>query len=103
MEHGPGQSPTADSIVSALAAGSFYGTTGIILKRIEVQGRTIHVSSENAERIVIVSDYGKREFHIDASELTFHVPDDKNYSYLRIECYGGPEQMAWTQPIFVKR
>ena len=97
------KSRTVEGVVSAMVAGSFYGTTGIILDRIEVQGRTIHVSSKNAERMVVVSDFGKRECQIDRGELTFHVPPDKGYSYLRVEAYGGPEQMAWTQPFFIKR
>ena len=94
---------SVESIVSALASGSFYASTGITLNRIEAFGRTVHVSAENAERMVVVTDFGKRLFHIDSNEVTFNVPEDCGYSYIRVEAYGGSEKNAWTQPFFVKR
>jgi len=94
---------SVESIVAALASGSFYASTGITLNRIEAYGRTVHVSAENAERMVVVTDFGKRLFHIDRNEVTFNVPADCGYSYIRVEAYGGAEKHAWTQPFFIKR
>ncbi len=94
---------SVESIVAALASGSFYASTGITLNRIEAYGRTVHVSAENAERMVVVTDFGKRLFHSDSNEVTFNVPPDCGYSYVRVEAYGGAEKNAWTQPFFIKR
>jgi hypothetical protein len=91
------------SIVSALATGSFYASTGITLNRIEAYGRTLHVSAENAERVIVVADYGRRILTSNTNELTFNVPYDFSYSYVRVECYGGAEKVAWTQPFFIKQ
>ena len=94
---------SVESIVAAMAAGSFYASTGITIDRIEAYGRTLHVSAPNAERMVIVADYGKRILCSDTHEVTFNVPYDCGFSYLRVECYGGPESQAWTQPFFIKQ
>ena len=94
---------TPAAIVEALVAGRFYGSTGVSIEALAAHGRTVHVAAPNAQRIVIVTDYGKRMAHVDAPEITFHVPDDAKYTYVRVECYGPGESMAWTQPFFVKR
>ncbi|MBI3830292.1 MAG: CehA/McbA family metallohydrolase [Planctomycetes bacterium] len=94
---------TPKAIVEALAAGRFYGSTGVEIRTIAVCGRTIHVETSNAQRIVVHSTSGKRETHVDAKEITFHVPEEAKYSYVRVECWGPGEAMAWTQPFFLKR
>lgn len=95
--------PTPKAIIEALVQGSFYGSTGVEIERIAVHGRTIHVATTNAQRIVVHSTSGKRETHVDSREITFHVPEEAKYSYVRVECWGPGEAMAWTQPFFLKR
>ena len=94
---------TAKGVLEALVAGRFYGSTGVEIEQIAVHGRTIHVSAPNAQRIVVVSNAGKRETHVDAKEITFHVPEEAKYRYVRFECYGPGESMAWTQPFWIQR
>ena len=90
-------------IFDALINGRFYGSTGVQIERIEVKGRTLYVRAPNASRIVVVSDHGRRETHVDRPELVYNLGDDVKYSYIRVECYGSGEGMAWTQPFFVKK
>lgn len=94
---------TAGAILEALAAGRFYASTGVVIEALGAAGRTVHVAARNAQRLVVVCDYGKRLAHADGTELTFHVPEDAKYTYVRVECFGPGESMAWTQPFFVKR
>lgn len=94
---------TVAGIVDGLARGRFYGSTGVAIRRISAHGRTVHVATQNAERLAVVADYGKRIAQADARELTFHVPDAAPYTYVRVECYGAGERAAWTQPFFIKR
>ncbi|MCZ7646374.1 MAG: CehA/McbA family metallohydrolase [Planctomycetota bacterium] len=94
---------TVAAVVDALKYGRFYASTGVTLERIAVHGRTIHIAAPNASRIVVSVDHGKRIAHADSTDLTFHVPDDAPYTYVRLECYGAGEAMAWTQPIYVKK
>jgi hypothetical protein len=91
------------AICEALQTGSFYASTGVTIDRIAVNGRTINVSAPNAHRIVVNCDFGKRIAQVDNSQITFHVPPDVGYSYVRVECYGKGEEVAWTQPFFIKR
>ncbi|GMV80208.1 MAG: hypothetical protein AMXMBFR7_13920 [Planctomycetota bacterium] len=93
---------TPEAIMEALRKGRFYGSTGVELSALAVHGRTIHLAAPNAERICVVADYGKRIAQIDRCECTYHVPDDLPFRYVRLECYGRGEAMAWTQPIFIK-
>ncbi|MCW8133420.1 MAG: CehA/McbA family metallohydrolase [Planctomycetota bacterium] len=94
---------TPKSVVEAMVAGAFYGSTGVEIETIACYGRTIHVATTNAQRIVVHSTSGKRETHVDAKEITFHVPEEAKYSYVRVECWGPGDAMAWTQPFFLKR
>lgn len=94
---------TPQAVLAALAAGSFYASTGVCIETIAVHGRTLHVAAPNAQRLAVVSDYGKREAQADGQSITFHVPDGAPYHYLRVECFGSGESMAWTQPFFVQR
>lgn len=94
---------TLKGVLEAFTAGRFYGSTGVDIETIAVHGRTIHVSAPNAQRMVVVGNAGKRETHVDAPEITYHVPEETKNRYLRIECYGPGEALAWTQPFWVQR
>ena len=99
------QSASADAsaILGALRAGQFYASTGVTILRVRVAGNAIHVATENAERIVVNGDFGRRLAQVDGAEMTFTVPGDTECSYVRFECFGRGESMAWTQPFFLTR
>ena len=93
----------ADAIVDALREGRFYAGTGVVIERIRVDGPTIHIETANAQRIVASSDHGSLEAVVDASRMTFTAPDDPSKHYVRFECWGSGQDMAWTQPFFLDR
>ena len=92
---------TPAAILAALAAGSFYASTGVKIETIAVKGGTLSVVAPDARRIAVVSDYGKRVAQADAAEITYRVPDGAVFKYIRVECFGIGESMAWTQPFYV--
>jgi hypothetical protein len=99
------QSPSRSvgDIFEALKRGAFYATTGATFSQIAVHGKTIHVKSPDAQRIVLNGIYGRRLKQVDAKEFTFHVPEDLGHAYVRVEIYGQGEDMAWTQPFFIHK
>jgi hypothetical protein len=90
-------------IVRALREGRFYASTGVTIDRIEVCGRAIHIETANAQCIVAHNDYAAREAFVDASSMTIELPEDFAKQYVRFECWGSGQRMAWTQPFFVER
>ncbi len=91
------------AVVEALRMGRCYPSTGVVIDQIAVEGLSIHVRTQNAQRFVVHSDFGHRETAVDGQELTFTVPPDTTAQYFRIECWGPGEKMAWTQPFYVER
>jgi predicted metal-dependent phosphoesterase TrpH len=89
-----------ESIVSAMANGRFYASTGVSISSIAVDGMTVTVTSPDAERIVAIADHGARIAIADGGTLTVTVPEKK--TYVRFECWGRGERVAWTQPFFVR-
>lgn len=94
---------SVEAIVDALRQGRCYVSTGVTIERVRVDGTRITVFAPNAERIIAVSDFGRRQAAVDDTTMTFEVPDDAEYSYIRFECYGFGDDMAWTQPFFIER
>lgn len=93
----------APSILSSLSLGRFYASTGVNIERIRMCGNTITVHTENAQRIIAYSDHGYRRAVADHRTMTFTVPDDAAYTYVRFECWGRPQEFAWTQPFFIQK
>jgi hypothetical protein len=92
---------TVGAIVSAMAAGRFYASTGVVISRIAVDGDRIAIETENADRIV-ATGVGQRRFAVvDDKRIEVKVPDGD--PYVRFECWGRGEQFAWTQPFFIRR
>ena len=86
-------------IVDALTSGRFYASTGVVIDDIEVDGMTIRISTQNADRIIAFQQTGRRFAQVDAKVMEVKVPDSARY--VRLECWGRGEQFAWTQPFFV--
>ena len=94
---------SAPALVAALREGRHYASTGVTIDRIRVHGRCISVDTRDAERIVAHTDFGHREATVDAPGIAFTVLEDAAYTYVRFECWGRGERMAWTQPFFIER
>jgi hypothetical protein len=90
---------TLSDVVGALRQGRFYASTGVVIRDLRVEGTTVHLETENAERIVALREVGKRFAQTDSSAIEIQVPPEAKY--VRFECWGKGESFAWTQPLFV--
>lgn len=91
---------TVAGVVEALRAGRFYPSTGVVISKIEVEGTTIRLETENARRICALRDVGRR-FAI-ADDRVIEVEAPAGATYVRFECWGDGESFAWTQPFFLE-
>ena len=90
-------------IVQALRNGRFYASTGVTIDAVRVYGSTICVQTRDAECIIAYSDFGHREMKVEDATMVFTVPDSPSFTYVRFECWGRGERMAWTQPLWIKQ
>jgi hypothetical protein len=72
----------------------------VTITKIEVEGMTIRLETENAQRIVALQNTGKRFAIAEDRVIEVQVPEFAKY--VRFECWGPGERMAWTQPFFVE-
>lgn len=86
------------SIVEALAAGRFYASTGVVIRKVESSGARVRIETENADRIIAYEDLGTRFADARSNSLEVELPEDA--TYMRIECHGPQRTFAWTQPFF---
>jgi hypothetical protein len=91
---------TRAGLVEALRAGRFYGSTGVVIKSIEVTGARVKIVTENARRMAAIVKVGKRAAVVDGPEMEFECPASARY--VRFQCWGEGEKMAWTQPFFTE-
>jgi len=94
--------PAPEAILDALRRGAFYASTGVVVREVAVEGETVRVETENAQRLVVHSDFGHREMEVDGPAATWRVTGDRPPKYVRFECWGPGEAMAWTQPFFIE-
>ncbi|GMW01725.1 MAG: hypothetical protein AMXMBFR84_28620 [Candidatus Hydrogenedentota bacterium] len=94
---------TSEAITHSIACGAFYASTGVTVVDVSVGGATIYLETEDAQQIAVVADHGRRIAKSDGKSLSFTVPADLDASYVRFECWGWGECMAWTQPFFISR
>lgn len=92
--------PSARGVAEALQNGRCYASTGVVIHSIQVNGSRIRIETENADRIVALRDVGKRIAVTDRNWIETDVPAEA--TYVRFECWGRGEAMAWTQPFFVQ-
>ncbi|MCM8788268.1 MAG: hypothetical protein NC907_00585, partial [Candidatus Omnitrophica bacterium] len=60
----------------------------------------IYLETENAKKIAAIRNVGRRFHVIYSNSISVEMPQDANY--VRFECWGEAEEMAWTQPIFIE-
>lgn len=90
---------TPKAVLGALQTGAFYASTGVVISAISVSGHTIEVETENAHKLIAVTEFGKRLMESEGNHIKLDLQDP--VSYVRIACMGAGEQWAWTQPFFV--
>ena len=91
---------TVQGVMDALGSGRFYGSTGVEITNIAVNGNRIEVATTNAARIVALRDNAARFAQVDDKAISVEVP--QGVSYVRFECWGTGEAFAWTQPFYVR-
>ena len=64
---------TAGEITAALKAGCFYGSTGVTISNAAAIGTTVHVETEDAQRIRFISNAGVIQSTVDASQSRIHA------------------------------
>lgn len=96
---------TAGEITAALKTGCFYGSTGVTITNAAAIGTTVHVETEDAQRIRFISNAGVIRSTVDATQASYTLPENPDAAaklgYIRAECYGAGGRMAWTQPFFI--
>ncbi len=92
---------TRAGVVDALRQGRFYCSTGVVIRSISVDGMKVRIETENASRIVAIQNVGRRIAMVDDPAMEIEVPEAAKY--VRFECWGQGERMAWTQAFYVER
>jgi hypothetical protein len=92
---------TLPDIIDALRHGRFYASTGVVISNIRVEGTTVRIETENAERIVALQEVGNRFAQTNSNAIEVEIPSEARY--VRFECWGKGERFAWTQPLFVSK
>jgi hypothetical protein len=85
-------------ILDAFRAGRFYASTGVSILDIKADADSITITTKDAHRIAAIMDNGKRFDVVDAPTMTVKLRPDS--AYVRFECFGVGERMAWSQPFY---
>lgn len=97
------ESFSVDGVMNAIGAGRFYASTGVHIRAIQTAGRELRIRTDNASQIDLVSDWSVRVDSVRGSEAVFTLPEDFPGSYVRLQCWGAGEDMAWSQPLWLER
>ena len=87
---------SAGAVLEALAAGSFYASSGVAIERLAVDGARLIVAAPEAEAIAVVGELGRRLAWVEGPELVFDASTSPEPSF-RVEFFGRAGRMAWTQ------
>jgi hypothetical protein len=69
-----------------------------------LDGTRIRVEAENADRIVASTIHQRRFAVVDRSHIVVDLADFPVIEkYVRFECMGRGEQVAWTQPFYIEK
>jgi hypothetical protein len=94
---------SADAILSAIARGDFYASTGVELTDIQAAPRrltlTIKEQSYARYRVQFIGTNGRMLAEVSASPYQYDINGNEGYVRARVRDSNG--QMAWTQPVFV--
>jgi hypothetical protein len=94
---------TADAILSAIARGDFYASTGVELTDIQATPQRLTVTIKEQTyaryRVQFVGKGGRMLTEVSASPYQYDIVGSEGYVRARVRDSNG--QMAWTQPVFV--
>ena len=90
-------------IVRSMRKGSFYASTGVAIESIQVDGAALTIDSADTQCYHVVSERSRILGTFDGPRLQYRLPEDFPYPYIRVECWGAGDTMAWTQPFFVNK
>ncbi len=90
-----------DSILDALRNGSFYSSTGPVIKDFYIEdGKAFVEADEECSRIWFCADKHPAKQFCNISEASFDMNDD--WTYVRAVVMDKDGNRAWTNPIFIK-
>lgn len=90
-------------IVRALREGRFFASTGVAIRGIAVDGATVRLETEDAQRIHVITDHGAIVQTTGGPAAEFTADADRLWTYFRFQCHGFGDDMGWTQPFFIVR
>lgn len=97
---------TPSAVLEALRSGRFYVSTGVTIVSIDIDGGTVAIETDDADRVRLVSDHSRIQTTVDGPSATFEIPRDfqfgSDHTYVRLECLGAGNRMAWTQPFWIE-
>lgn len=92
---------TVEGVLESLQHGRFYASTGVEIEHIGVVGKSITVRAKNAAKVLAIADGSRVIAETKGRALTIHVPETSTWTFIRFECWGEGEAMAWTQPFYL--
>jgi hypothetical protein len=94
---------TRDSIIEAIKMGSFYGSTGIFLSRVGVEGRKISVEIKHNKIPVNFRFIGRVGVVLkECCGASASYECDGSEGYVRVEMERQDGSKAWTQPFWLE-
>lgn len=88
------------SILEALKNGSFYSSTGPVIKDFHVDNGIATVKAEDCVNIRFCADKHPTRMFRDVQEASLDLKD--SYEYIRAVVTDKDGRQAWTNPIFLK-
>lgn len=89
-----------ESILEAVRTGAFYASTGVTIESIALEGSSIVVHAPDCQRVRFVARHGAVRSFADGPAARYTPVGDEGY--VRIECYGCGDAVAWTQPFWIE-
>ncbi|MCG2770392.1 MAG: CehA/McbA family metallohydrolase [Chloroflexota bacterium] len=85
-------------LVSAIRSGSFYSSTGIEIREIQLVNDTVTVETADADEIRFIGQNGIILKRIAGGAGTYRIRG--NELYVRVECVNSLGKYAWSQPFY---
>jgi hypothetical protein len=92
---------TPAGVCEALRNGYFYASTGVNIEVIETVGAKLKIIAPNAQAIEVIGEHGSRLTYVESGELNFDAAGVTG-PFVRVQCYGIGDRMAWTQPFLIR-
>ena len=89
--------PDQSVLLESIRKGCFYASTGVAIQRISTSSDKMIVETANAQVIRFLGEHGRLVARVAGSSAECQLPET---GYLRAECYGSGDAIAWTQPVF---